>query len=229
MSKKLSKEDLEQDFLIEYSSRFLHFYNQNKVAVWGGGIALLLTIGLIIGYVVYSNQQEERAEELLSVAEQQFLQGNYEEALNGNEADFTIGFIQIADNYGNTTAGNLARYYAAASHFELMNYEDALTHIQNFDVPEGIIGVTPLNLHANILVQLESYQEAARIFERAANWDKNDGTTPLNLFSAAEAYLEADMSSEAERLIDTIINEYPNSVVSTRAERMKGRLAVLNS
>ena len=226
MSKKLSKEDLEQDLLIEYSSRLLHFYNNNKAAVWGGGIAIVLTIGLTIAYVVHSSQQEETARELLSIAEQQYLQGNYETALEGSEADFTLGFNQIAANYENTKAGNLARYYAASSEFELGNYETALQHIQNYEVPSGVIGVSPISLHASILAELERYEESATMFERAANWDVNESTTPLNLFSAAEAYREAGMRAEAESAIDTILNDYPNSPVSVRAERLKGMLAV---
>jgi tetratricopeptide (TPR) repeat protein len=225
MSKKLSKEDLEQDLLIEYSSRILHFYNTNKAAVWGGGIAIVLTIGLTIAYVIHSSQQEDTARELLSIAEQEFLQGNYETALDGSEADFTLGFNQIAANYENTTAGNLASYYAAASYFELGDYATALQYIEMYDVPSGVIGVSPISLHASILSELERYEEAASMFERAANWDVNESTTPLNLFSAAEAYREAGMNAEAERTIDTILEEYPNTPVAVRAERLKGLLA----
>lgn len=225
MSKKLSKEDLEQDLLIEYSSRILHFYNQNKAAVWGGSIAIVLAIGLIIGYVIHSSQQEDTARELLSLAEQEYLQGNYEIALNGSESDFTLGFIQIAANYGSTTAGNLAIYYAAASEFELGMYEDALMYIQNYDVPSGVVGVSPISLHASILAELDRYEEAANMFERAANWDLNDSTTPLNLYSAAESYREAGLHDDAQRVVQTILDEYPNSPVSVRAERLKGLLA----
>lgn len=226
MSKKLSKEDLEQDLLIEYSSRILHFYNTNKAAVWGGGIAIVLTIGLTIAYVVHSSQQEDTARELLSIAEQEFLQGNYETALDGSEAEFTLGFNQIAANYENTTAGNLSSYYAAASYFELGDYETALQYIEMYEVPSGVIGVSPISLHASILSELERYDEAAAMFERAANWDLNESTTPLNLFSAAEAYREAGMNAEAESAIDTILEEYPNTPVAVRAERLKGLLAV---
>ena len=91
---KLKKEELEQDILIEYSSRFMHFYENNKAAVIGGGIAIVLAVGLSIAYFIYSGNQEEEAKNLLGIAEQELLQGNYQEALNGNEEDFTLGFVQ---------------------------------------------------------------------------------------------------------------------------------------
>jgi FimV-like protein len=226
MSKKLKSEDLEQDLLIEYSSRFVYFYNQNKAAVWGGGIALVLIIALSVGYFFYTNQQESQAQELLGIAEEQFSRGNFEVALHGNDGDFTLGFIQIADNYGRTEAGNLAKYYAAVSEYELGNYESALNHIEGFDVPRGILGVSPVSFHAIILLELERFDEAADKFVRAAEWDENEATTPYNLFEAAQAYLEAGNEDRARELVNRVLDEYGSSQIATRAQRLKGQLAV---
>lgn len=222
---KLKKEDLEQDLLIEYSSRIMHFYNNNKAAVIGGSIGLVVAIGLIIGYVIYSGNQEEEAVNLLGIAEQELLQGNYQQALYGNEEEFTLGFEQIANNYSGTSAGNLANYYAAVTEYELGNYESALTYIQEYDVPEGILGVAPISMHANIFIGLERYAEAATQYERAAEWDENNSTTPYNLYKAAEAYMEAGNTEQALAHIDTIIEEYPNSQQIVQAQRLKGLLA----
>jgi tetratricopeptide (TPR) repeat protein len=222
MSKKLSKEDLEQDILIEYSSRFMHFYNQNKAAVLGGGLGIILAIGLVIGYFIYSSQMEQEAQDLLGVAEQSLMQGNFEQALYGDDDEFTLGFVQIARNYSRTDAGNLANYYAAVSEYELGNSEQALEHIKNFSPPRGILGVAPISLHAIILLDLERYEDAARQFERAARWDENSSTTPYNLFEAAQAHMEAGNNQRALELIDRIIEEYPNSQQFSRAQRLKG-------
>lgn len=225
MNKKLSKEDLEQDLLIEYSSRFVYFYNQNKATVIGGTIGIILAIGLTIGFFVYSGQQESQAQVLLGVAEQSLAQGDFETALYGDQDAFTLGFIQIANNYGRTDAGNLARYYSAVSEFELGNYESALNHIESFNTPRGILGISPLTLNATILIELERYSEAAEKFEQAAGWDENEATTPYNLFEAAQAYAEADRLEDARRVVERIISDYPASAVASRAQRMKGQLS----
>ncbi|TVR28291.1 MAG: hypothetical protein EA390_12435 [Balneolaceae bacterium] len=225
MSKKLSKEDLEQDLLIEYSSRFVHFYSQNKAAVLGGGVAIILVIGLIIGYVIYSGQQESRAQELLGVAERSLAQGDFETALHGDDEDLTLGFVQIANNYSRTDAGNLAKYYAAVSEYELGNYESALDFIKQFNVPRGILGVSPISLHAILLAELDRYDEAARKFEEAARWDENEATTPYNLFEAAQAYLEVEKPQESRRLLDEILEKYPTSQIASRAQRLRGQIA----
>jgi outer membrane protein assembly factor BamD (BamD/ComL family) len=221
---KLKKEELEQDILLEYSSRFMHFYQTNKATVIGGGVGIILAVALVIGYVIYSGQQEQEASVLLGMAEQELMMGNYETALYGNDEEFTLGFVQIANNYGGTDSGNLAHYYASVSEFELGNYEDALTYIEDFTPPEGILGVAAISLHANILLQLENFEEAAVQYERAAEWDENNATTPANLLEAAQAYLRADNTQMATNHLERIVDEFPNSPQAARAERMIGNL-----
>lgn len=225
MSKRLSKEEMEQDLLIEYSSRFMHFYQNNKAAVIGGSVGIVLAIGLLIGYFMYSAQQEEEARNLMGVAETYYSEGELNKALNGDDDEFTAGFIQIANNYPNTDAGNLANYYAAVVHFEMDNYDSALEFINRFSPPAGILGVAPIAFHAVILMEIEDFESAARKFEQAAEWNENDVTTPENYFFAAEAYLEAGDSQEADQLLSTILEEYPGSQYSTEAQRLKGYLA----
>ncbi len=224
MSKGLSKEDLEQDILIEYSSRFMHYYEQNKGTVIGIGIAIVAVIGLTIGYFIYSSQQESQAQELLGQAEQALMMGNYETALHGDEAAFTIGFAQIADNYSRTNAGNLAMYYAAVSEFEMGNFESALGYIKGFSVPDGIVGLTSITLHATILSELERYEDAARMYDRAAGWVTNRTMIAENLLEAAYAYKEAGMNREATQRVERIINEFPTSQYVTEAQRLHGTL-----
>lgn len=226
MNKKLSKEDLEQDLLIEYSSRIVYFYNQNKAAVLGGGLAFVLSIVLVIGYFIYSSQQEQEAQILLGIAEQSLLQNDFERALYGDDEQFTLGFTQIARNYNRTDAGNLAYYYSAVAEFELGNYEDALSYIENYTVPRGVLGVAPISMHAIILTELNRYEDAAGMFERAARWDDNRSTTPQNLIEAAQAYIEIGNNQKAIEHLNTILTEYPNHVLSSRAERMIGQLTV---
>jgi len=225
MSKGLKREDLEQDILIEYSSRFMYYYEQNKAKVIGAGVGLVLLVGLIIGFFIYSGQQETEAQNLLGIAEEQFMRGNFEVALYGDDDDLTLGFAQIANNYGRTNAGNLATYYAAVSEFELGNYEEALERIKKFDVPRGIVGVAPISLHAIILSELDRYEDAARMYVRAAEWNENSSTTPYNLMEAANAFREAGNNQRAREIAERIVNDYPNSQQATEAKRLKGLLS----
>lgn len=227
MSKRLTSEEMEQDVLIEYSSRAIHYYQTNKATVIGGSIAIVVLIGMLIGYFVYSAEQESKAQVMLGIAEQALLEGDLTRALYGNENDFTLGFVQIANNFGRTDAGNLANYYAAVTEYELGNPQDALVFIERFRAPRSIVGVGPVSLHGVILSDLGEYEAAAAKFIEAANWSVNESTTPNNLLQAAQAYIAAGNHAEARRVVQRIINEYPQSQDMTEAQRLNGYLANL--
>ncbi|MDZ7681101.1 MAG: tetratricopeptide repeat protein [Fodinibius sp.] len=158
-------------------------------------------------------------------ASQAYLQGNYQQALTGSEADFTVGFEQIINNYSMTDAANLARYYAAVSEFKLGNSQKALSYIKEYEIPEGIMGVGPLSFHGVVLTDLGDHAGAAKIFVRAAEWDQNDSTTPYNYMEAANAFHDAGNSDKAQEYANKIVNNYGNSSQVAAAQRLLGMLA----
>lgn len=226
MSKKQVKEELEQDILLDTFSKAQSFYDRNKNSVIGGAIAVIILIAGSVGYYYYTDAQETEAQELMGYATQAYLQGNYEEALYGSDEDFTAGFQQIINNYGITDAANLAHYYAAVSAFKLGNSEEALEYIQNYDIPEGIMGVGPLSFQAMVHTELGNHIQAAELYVKAAEWDVNDSTTPYNYLEAARAYHDANNSEEAQTYAQKIVDEYDDSDQVTEAEKLLGMLAV---
>ena len=225
MSKRLSKEELETDPLIENYNRLANYYNDNKSQILSIAAAIIIIIGGFFGYQYYSSAQENQAQELLSIAENYYNQGDFENALYGNDFELTYGFDQIADEFSGTNAGNLANYYAAVSSFELSDTENALNYINEFDVPEGILGVGPLTFHAKVYLANENYEAAAQKFVEAANWVENEVTTPSNLYQAAEAYYKAENYDRADELVTRIIEDYPQSGQLAQSQRLKGMIA----
>lgn len=225
MAKKLTKEELEQDPLTDYYNRLLESYRDNKATIWGGVIAVVLVVGGAIGWYYYQQSQERQARNLMSNAETAFLNGNYQTALQGSEEAFTVGFEQIINNFGGTDAGNLARYYAAVCHYNMENYQQALSYMQRYTVPEGIMGVGPISFHAVIHNELGNHSQAAELYVKAAEWDVNESTTPYNYLEAARSYREAGNTGEARRYAQMIVDEYPQSSQAPEAERMLGMLA----
>lgn len=224
MAKRLTEEELQHDPLIDFYTKIIGFYYAHKSEVIGGAIALIVIVGSIIAYTTYSSSQEDEAQSRLASAEQYFMQGDYQKALTGSETEFTVGFEQIINNYSRTDAANLATYYAAVSEYQLGNYEQALSYIQEFDYPEGILGVGPIAFHASLLSDMERYDEAAEKYIQAAEWDKNESTTPVNYLQAAEAFYQAGDLEQAEKYVDMVLKEYPNAITSGKPERLKGLL-----
>lgn len=222
---RLKQENMEQDALLEYSSRFVHYYQTNKAVVWGISVGLLLSAALIIGWVVWSQSQSDEAEILLGQAEELYLQGELQSALEGTETPYQPGFIQIAENYSGTQSGNLANYYTAVILYEQGDLPQALEYANKFRAPEGIMGVGAVSLRAVLLSELGNYTEAAEGFLEAANWSENEATTPYNLLKAAENFELAGDLTRTRELLSEIESEYPNSPQAAEAKRFRGRLS----
>lgn len=224
MADRLSKDELENDALVTSYAYTLNWYRENKSLLYAGIIVLIFVIGGSFWYVNHTAQQQEESREAISFAEQQFMNGNYEAALFGNVEEGEPGLIEIISDYPRTTAGNLARYYAAVSYAEMQDYASALEMIREYNVPEGVLGVAPVSLHGMILMQLENYEQAVGIFERAASWDENESTTPFNLLNAGEAAYAAGNYAKARELATRIQREFPNSQQAPRAMRLEGMI-----
>lgn len=222
---KLSKEELEEDILVTRFYQIQQYVKNNNTMFIGLGIAVVLLVGGIVGYNIYSSGQEDKAQNILANTQQLFINGNYEKALNGDSDTFTAGFKTIMNNYGGTKAGNLAHYYAAVSAQALGNTDEALTYIQDFDVPEGILGVPALQLRASLLEEQGNYAAAAEAYIEAAEWVKTSTTTPLNYISAARAYMEAQNMDQANTLIQKVLKDSEASQqLKVEARKLDGRL-----
>lgn len=223
--RRLTKEELEQDPLIDTYNKVQSLYEQYQNYIIGAAVAVILIFGASIGYYYYAQSQERSAQQLMGYAETYFLQADYQRALTGSEEEFTVGFEQIINNYSRTDAANLARYYAAICEFNLGNTEAALAYMDNYEVPYGILGVAPLSFHAVLHTEMGRHQEAANLYVRAAEWDRNESTTPYNYLEAANAFHDGGNTEKAREFANLIIKEYPNSSQVAEAKRLLGIVA----
>ncbi len=228
MATNLPKDQIDSDALVTYFAVFNSWYKENKGIFFGAIAAVILLVAGTIWFFSTSAQKEVEARNLLTFAENQFLMGQFETALYGDDESMQPGLIEISSRFSRTEAGNLAKYYAAVSEVNLNNYESALSFISDYRTPSGILGVAPLSLEGKILVQLGRYSEAVRVFERAANWDTNDSTTPFNLLEAAEAAYLAGDHNRARTIVKRIKDEFPDSQQFTQAQRLNGMLSLAN-
>jgi len=223
MAKKLTQEELEQDPLLQSYAKVESFYFQNKNTIIWTGVAVILLIALSFGYYYYSQQQETKAQQLMGLAETYYLNGDYQRALMGSEEEFTVGFEQIINNYSGTDAANLAQYYAAVSEYKLGNTEQALNYINNYEFPEGIMGVAPMSFKGVLLTEMGNHEQAAQTYVEAAELDLNESTTPYNYLEAANAFKDAGNEEQAKTYAQKIVDDYPNSAQVAEAQRMLGK------
>ncbi len=138
--------------LDETASKTEQWVEKNQKPIFSG---LLLVVVVILGYLAYNNyilepKEQEAANELA------FPKIDFEKASNATTAVdslYTIalegtngkyGFVDIADKYSGTNAGNLANYYAGISFLRVKQYDKAISYLESFSSNDALLGPTAL-------------------------------------------------------------------------------------
>ena len=194
--------------------------NQNKLT-WTVTIIVALVVGALAlnTYVIKPKAVEASNENAKAVT--YFMQGNWEKALNGDDAE-CIGFQAIADEYKCYQSGKLAALYAGVCYYQLGQYEDAAAYLKKFSADDLTIEPAALQLLGDAYVQMEDYAKAVKAFESAAK-SGNQLIAPMSLKKAGFVYLEMGSKAAAKKAFETIKADYP---ASTEAQDIDKYIAV---
>jgi tetratricopeptide (TPR) repeat protein len=194
--------------------------NQNKLT-WAvvSVVAVVVAVLAINTYLVQPKKVEINNENAKAVT--YFMQGNYELALNGDDAD-CIGFQQIADDNKCYQGGKLAALYAGVCYYQLGQYEDAAAYLAKFSAKDLTIDPAASQLLGDAYVQLEEYKKAVSAFEAAAA-SSNELIAPMSLKKAGLVYLELGNKKAALAAFEAIKADYP---ASTEAQDIEKYIAI---
>ena len=194
--------------------------NQNKLT-WALTIIVALVAGVLAlnNYVIKPKKVELNSENAKATV--YFMQGDWEKALNGDDAE-CVGFQEIADANKMYQAGKLAALYAGVCHYKLGQYEDATVYLSKFSADDLIVEPAALQLLGDAYVQLEEYGKAVKAFEAAAK-SGSDLIAPSSLKKAGFVYLEMGNKAAAKKAFEAIQTDYP---ASTEAQDIEKYIAV---
>lgn len=203
------KHELREDKVVTFYARAWRFVDANRKMVYGGAASLVVIAAVIVGYIFYQGQQGSEAEVLLAQVLPLYEQASYQQALDGSLED--LGLLEIADKYGGTPAGNLARFYAADALFNLGEYDRALSYFEDFDKGPDFIGAGAIAGEAAAWEQREEYARAGDLYRRAARHFESELTTPEYLLHAGQLYERAGRYEDALEQYEAVEAEYPES------------------
>jgi tetratricopeptide (TPR) repeat protein len=218
------RKELRQNIFVELYARALLLYDEHRRVAQGIGVAFLLLLLAVPGYIYYHQQQEQEANQKLGQVLKVYEQENFQQALDGTNN--RAGLLTIADDYGNTDAGNLATFYAANALYQLEEYDRALTYFQRFEKGQDFLGASAYAAQAAIHENKGNFQRAGELYEEAAVQYQNKLTAPRYLLNAGEAYEEAGQLQAAVEAYQQISDEYPESDQARTAERYMARAQV---
>ncbi len=199
------------------------------------GKAMLIALGVIIvlvgGYFsykyLYLAPRADKASAAMFEAQNQFERDSFALALNGN-ASFD-GFLTIADQYGNTPQGNIAKHYAGLCYLYMGEYQQAIDAFKSYkalkDNAAGtLIAAQNLGLTGDAYVELGQLDEGVKYYERAAAFSDNIGTAPVYLKKAGLANEKLGNLRKALDQYTTIRNDYPRSMQARDIEKFIARV-----
>ena len=190
--------------------------NQNKLT-WAITAIVVVVLGVIAlnTYVLKPKAAEASNENAKAVV--YFAQGNYEVALNGNDAE-CIGFEAIANEYKCSQPGKLAALYAGICYYQLGDYAAAAEYLAKFSAKDLNIEPAAAQLLGDAYVQMEDYAKAAKAFSAAAK-SGNELIAPMSLKKLGFVQMELGNNAAAKKAFETIKSDYPASAEAQDIEK----------
>lgn len=211
MSKKNAKKQVNEFDETLAASR--SFYEKNKKAILygGGGLLAIIIIALLV-HQFYITPHNISANESIFRAEQAFLDGNYEKALNGDGEN--MGFLSVINEYGNTKAGNIACLYAAKCYAATEKYQEAIDMLGKFDgCGDAMISPAALALKGNCYAELGENDKAAELLLKAAKEADNNTISPTCLLQAGQIFMALGQKDKALDCYNQIKSKYLQSSI----------------
>ena len=155
--------------IVEVRDQGLDFFERNRNVIIGAVVGLIAIVAGALLYQTFIKAPAEReAAEQMQQAQYQFEQDSFSLALT-NPGQGYPGFLDIADQYGSTDAGNLANYYIAVSYLNLGKYEAALDYLDDFDADGELMPAMKAGVRGDLLSELSDFDGAIAAYEEAVD------------------------------------------------------------
>lgn len=210
MAKESKKQETRTsiDELNESLSGLEQRVEQNKKSVIWYAVALLVVIGLGLGYYYGKKSAKEDAGEMIGKADIELMQGNDSVALAQYQA--------VAAEYSNGVA-NRANLNVAILLYQKGNYEEALKAVENYDVEEELVGAASQSLKGDCLVNLKKYDEAVAAYDEAISVaNGNELYAPVFMMKKATVLSAQQKYSDAAAIYQNIKDNYSKYVNAYR-------------
>lgn len=195
-------------------------------------IALGVIVGLVAAFVGYREfivkPKEAEAASQLFVIEKYFRQDSFSLVIRGD--GIYSGAPELADQFGGTSAGNLARYYAGVSYLHTGDYANAAKYLKKFKSDDMLISYLAAGALGDAYVELGDYSAAVSSYKKAASNGKNEFLTPIYLKKLAFVYEAQGKHSDALETYKKLWKDYRSwaereeiEKLMTRAEARSGK------
>jgi tetratricopeptide (TPR) repeat protein len=210
-----------------FSKTELYLEQNKKSLLIIGGVIVALIGGYLAYKFWYVSGEEEMARKDMFRAESYFAMDSLNQAINGDSV--AQGFSTVADEYGVTASGNLAQYYMGISLLRKGQFEEAITHLEEFESKDQIVSSIAVGAIGDCKMELGQTDEAITYYLKAAEQNKNKFTTPIYLKKAAMANEEKNNYADAVKLYERIQSEYAETAEGREMDKYIARAKTLGN
>jgi TolA-binding protein len=195
---------------------------KNPKTAIGITAAILIVVGGFFGFRYYQGNQDGIAQKDMFQAIHYFEADSLNLALNGDGNN--LGFLQIIEDYGMTDAGNLANYYAGVIYMKQAKFPLAIFHFEDFSSDDLLVQARAYSLMGDAYMEQKDFENAAKYYNKAAEYKPNKEFTPTYLMKAGLAYEKLNQNDKAINAYQTVIDKYWESPEFQNAKKYKAKL-----
>ena len=219
MAKEIKNENAEA--VVEAVSKTEQFFEKNgKLLSIICAAVVVACAGVFCWYKFVHQPKVAEAQGQMALAEENFRNGDYELALNGDGN--VLGFVQVLDEYG-TKAGKSVNFYAGVCELQLGNWDAAIKYLNSYNGKDAILKARATACIGDAYVGLENYGKALGYFEKAAAMADNIYAAGY-LLKAGVTAEKLGQDAKALECYKTIKDQYPSSMEGYDIDKYIGRI-----
>jgi tetratricopeptide (TPR) repeat protein len=217
--KKLSRKEIREDKLVSTYYKAYGYFEENKsrLLLVAGAVAVII----IAIFVYISNRQENNRMAGIHLARVMNLYdiGSFLEAIEGREGTNIIGLKKIAEEYGSTENGEIAKIYLANAYSFLGRSDEAFQYYKDYSGSNKIFRATSFAGQAGYYAMKKDFEKAGDLYLRASRVTDENVLNPEYMLKAGINYLYAGKDDKAKELFNRIKEEHSASTASREVDR----------
>lgn len=222
MAKKNQKQDSFEQ-IQEATVSTEQFIEKNQKWIIRGVLLIIITVAGFFGYNrIYKAPLEKEALAQIAGPEEYFQQDSFRLALHGDGN--ALGFLDIIDQYGSTSSGRLANYYAGLCYLYIGDYHNAITYLNHYSPDDMVFSHLVKANIGDAYMELGDFKQAAHYYRQATNGNKDEFTAPLILMKAGLAYEKSNDFKNALAMYEKLDKEFHASREANQIEKYIARV-----
>jgi tetratricopeptide (TPR) repeat protein len=221
MAKKKQKHDSFEQ-LQEATVSTEQFIEKHQKWIIRGVTVIIIVVAAFFGYNrFYKAPLEKEALAQMASPENYFQQDSFRLALHGDGN--ALGFLDLIHQYGSTSSGKLASYYAGLCYLHSGNYHEAIAYLGKYSARDMVFSHLAKANIGDAYVELGDFKQAAAHYRQAIAGNKNELVAPILLMKAGFAYEKSDDYKNALAMYEKLEKEFPASMEAREIEKYIAR------